>query len=149
MIMEIVKKDLKFINGRTDSSLMIKDAVEKNTSISMGIEERIVDIFLSIGISAHLQGYQYLKEAIKLVIISPECINSVTKQLYPRIATMFSTTPCRVERGIRHALDVAYAKGKIVQLNKIFRLEIFSKDEKPTNSEFIAILADKLSLELK
>ena len=146
--MEMVEKNFNIIEGGM-SNRKNNNSIKRGLSEYMGIEEKLVDIFLTIGISAHLQGYQYLKESIKLVIESPEYINSVTKQLYPRVASIFSTTSCRVERGIRHALDVAFAKGKIVQLNKVFGLEIFSKSEKPTNSEFIAILADKLSLELK
>lgn len=113
------------------------------------LEKRIVDIFLSIGISAHLQGYQYLKESVKLIIKEPEYINSITKKMYPKIAEVFSTTACRVERGIRHAIDVAFSKGKIIQLNKIFGVEIFSQNDKPTNAEFVALIADKLSLETR
>ena len=136
---KLIKKDRNFKMSEE------KRVAEKRNST----DKKIVDIFLSIGISAHLQGYQYLKEAIKLVIKNPELINCITKKLYPAVAEIFETTPCRVERGIRHALEVAYDKGKIVQLNKIYGIEIFTKEEKPTNSEFIAILADKLSLELK
>ena len=113
------------------------------------IDKRIMEIFVSIGISAHLQGYQYLKEAIKLVMNEPECINSVTKNMYPKIAEKCSTTACRVERGIRHALETSFAKGKMIRLNSIFGLDILSEGEKPTNSEFVALLADIINLELK
>lgn len=111
------------------------------------IDNRIMNIFLSVGISAHLQGYQYLKESIKLVIKDPSCINSVTKSMYPKVADKFATTPYRVERGIRHALDTAFIKGKIIQLNDVFGIKILSEGERPTNAEFVALLADKLSLE--
>ena len=77
----------------------------------------------------------------------PNSINSVTKKVYPVVAEKFETTACRVERGIRHALEVSYAKGKIIHLNKIFGIEVLTQNEKPTNSEFVALLADKLSLE--
>ena len=107
------------------------------------VDKRIMEIFLSIGISAHLQGYQYLKEAIKLVMQEPECINSVTKTMYPRIAEKCDTTACRVERGIRHALETSFAKGKMIKLNGILGLEVLSEGEKPTNSEFIAHLAQQ------
>ncbi len=113
------------------------------------VDKRIMEIFLSIGISAHLQGYQYLKEAIKLVMQEPECINSVTKTMYPRIAEKCDTTACRVERGIRHALETSFAKGKMIKLNGILGLEVLSEGEKPTNSEFVALLADIINLELK
>ena len=108
-----------------------------------------MEIFVSIGISAHLQGYQYLKDAIKLVMDEPECINSVTKIMYPRIAEKYSTTACRVERGIRHALETSYAKGKMIHLNKILGMNVLSEGEKPTNSEFVALLADIINLETK
>ena len=139
-----LREDDMFVTNTEDKSIL-------NTEINYNnfIDKRIVDIFLSIGISAHLQGYQYLKESVKLVMREPDCINSVTKKMYPKIANTFSTTACRVERGIRHALDVSFAKGKMIQLNKIFGIEILTKDEKPTNSEFVALLADKLSLEAK
>ena len=125
------------------------DDTEIELQDSVYIEKRIMEIFLSIGISAHLQGYNYLKEAIKLVMSEPECINSVTKEMYPRIAKKCATTACRVERGIRHALETSFAKGKMIKLNRIFGLDILSDGEKPTNSEFVALLADIINLELK
>lgn len=122
---------------------------EQKAKRDLYIEKRIMDIFLSIGISAHLQGYYYLKESVKLAINEPSCISCITKKMYPKIADIFHTTACRVERGIRHALEVAYAKGRMVYLNEIFGLPIFSETEKPTNSEFVAIVADRLSLETR
>lgn len=149
MILEIADKNYDALMRGRDK-LALENSPNKNIiGVKMKREQKLVDIFLSIGIAPHLQGYQFLKEAIKIVIEHPEYINSVTKQLYPKVAEAFATTACRVERGIRHALEVAFAKGKIVLLNKILGLEIFSKTEKPTNSEFIAIIADKLSSELK
>ncbi len=126
-----------------DKDLALKD----NGNIY--VDKRIMEIFLSIGISAHLQGYHYLKEAIKLVMKEPECINSVTKTMYPRIAEKYDATACRVERGIRHALETSFAKGKMIKLNGILGLEVLSEGEKPTNSEFVALLADIINLELK
>ena len=122
---------------------------EEILSENIYIDKRIMEIFVSIGISAHLQGYQYLKEAIKLVMSEPECINSVTKTMYPKIAEKCSTTACRVERGIRHALETSFAKGKMIRLNNIFGLDILTEGEKPTNSEFVALLADIINLEMK
>ena len=113
------------------------------------LDERLVDILLSVGISANLQGYGYLKESIKLVMKDPRIVNSITKVMYPTVAGKFKTTSCRVERAIRHALDVSFNKGKIVVLNDIFGLNIFDKNEKPTNSEFVALIADRLKLEFK
>jgi len=113
------------------------------------VDKRLVDILLSVGISANLNGYSYLKESIKLAIKEPKSINAITKILYPTVAMKYNTTSCRVERAIRHALEVSFNKGKIVTLNEIFGLKIFDKHEKPTNSEFVALVADRLSLELK
>lgn len=111
------------------------------------IETRLMSIFLSVGISAHLQGYQYLKEAIKLIMSHPDYINSVTKKLYPLVAMKCETTPVRVERGIRHAIESSFSKGKMIYLNNIFGLDVLRGDEKPTNAEFVALIADKLLLE--
>ena len=114
---------------------------------STSLDERITSIFLSIGIPAHIKGYQFLKEAIKLVIKKPEIINSITKQLYPSIARNFETSPSKVERAIRHAIEVAWNRGRIENLNTIFGYNIYTKNDKPTNGEFIALIADRLMLE--
>lgn len=111
------------------------------------LDKKLVDILLTVGISANLQGYSFLKETIKLAIENPTYLGSVTKIMYPTIASKFKTTACRVERSIRHALDVSYNKGKIMNLNEIFGLKIFDENDKPTNSEFVALIADRLALE--
>lgn len=111
------------------------------------LDKKLVDILLSVGISANLQGYLFLKESIKLAIDNPTYVGAITKIMYPTIAIKFKTTACRVERSIRHALEVAYNKGKIMNLNEIFGLKIIDINEKPTNSEFVALVADRLALE--
>lgn len=121
---------------------------KNKANIQIDVDKKLVDILLSVGITANLQGYYYLKESIKLVIENPYYIGSITKVMYPKIASKFETTASRVERAIRHALEVAYNKGKIVNLNTIFGLKIFNKNEKPTNSEFVALIADRLSYDL-
>ncbi len=113
------------------------------------IDRKVVNILLSVGISANLQGYYFLKESIKLAIINPYYIGSITKTMYPKVASRFQTTACRVERAIRHAIEVSYNKGKMINLNEIFGLTIFDKSEKPTNAEFVALVADRLSLDLQ
>ena len=113
------------------------------------IDKRLMDIFLSIGISAHLQGYHYLRESIKLIMEHPDYISSMTKVMYPKIASKFDTTPCRVERAIRHALEVSYNKGKMIRLNDVLGLKVLTSEERPTNSEFVALIADKLNIETK
>ena len=117
-----------------------------STVKSRSLDEQIPSIFLTIGIPAHIKGYQFLREAIKMVIKSPDTINSITKTLYPGIANYFSTSPSKVERAIRHAIEVAWTRGKIENINSIFGYNIYSKNDKPTNGEFIALIADRLLL---
>lgn len=111
------------------------------------IEEKISEIFISIGIPPHIKGYAYLREGIKMTIERPYIINAVTKELYPSIAKKFSTSASKVERAIRHAIEVAWNRGRIEAINAIFGARIYLGHEKPTNSEFIALVADKLILE--
>lgn len=111
------------------------------------IDEKISEIFITIGIPPHIKGYAYLREGIKMTIEHPYIINSVTKELYPRIAKKFSTTASKVERAIRHAIEVAWNRGRIDAITAIFGARIYLGNEKPTNSEFIALVADKLILE--
>lgn len=110
-------------------------------------DEKISEIFISIGIPPHIKGYAYLREGIKMTMEKPYVINSVTKELYPSIAKKFSTTPSKVERAIRHAIEVAWNRGRIDAINAIFGARIYLGTEKPTNSEFVALVADKLILE--
>lgn len=111
------------------------------------IDEKISNIFITVGIPAHIKGYQFLREAIKMAIDTPEIINSITKKLYPAIAEKFDTSASKVERAIRHAIEVAWNRGKIENINSIFGLKVYTSNEKPTNGEFIALVADKMLLE--
>ena len=111
------------------------------------LDEKISNLFISVGIPAHIKGYQFLREAIKMTIESPDIINSITKRLYPGIAEIYQTSPSKVERAIRHAIEVAWNRGKIENINNVFGIKIYSPNEKPTNGEFIALIADKLLLE--
>lgn len=120
---------------------------ESFRSGNRSLDEKIANIFISVGIPAHIKGYQFLREAIKLAIQTPEIINSITKKLYPSIADKFETSPSKVERAIRHAIEVAWNRGKIENINMIFGLKVYSANEKPTNGEFIALIADKICLE--
>lgn len=109
-------------------------------------EEQLANLFLSIGIPAHIKGYGYLREAVRLVLDQPEIINRITKELYPGIARRFGTTPSKVERAMRHAIEVAWSRGRLENINQIFGYRVFEADDKPTNGEFIALIADKLRL---
>lgn len=111
------------------------------------MDERISNIFISVGIPAHIKGYQFLREAIKMAVENPEVINSITKRLYPEVAKVFDTSASKVERAIRHAIEVAWNRGKIENINSLFGVKVYSHNEKPTNGEFIALVADKMILE--
>jgi two-component system response regulator (stage 0 sporulation protein A) len=111
------------------------------------LDERITNVFLTIGIPAHIKGYQFLREAVKMVLDNPDMINRITKELYPGIARKFNTSSSKVERAIRHAIEVAWGRGRIDVLNQVFGNNVCSLDAKPTNGEFIALVSDKLALE--
>ena len=113
------------------------------------LEALVTNIIHEVGVPAHIKGYQYLREAIMMVVNDIDVINQITKQLYPEIANKYHTTPSRVERAIRHAIEVAWARGQIDTVENIFGYTVSSSKGKPTNSEFIAMIADKLRLELK
>jgi len=111
------------------------------------LEEKITNIFITVGIPAHIKGYYFLREAIKMAIENPDVVNSITKRLYPSIAERFSTSASKVERAIRHAIEVAWNRGKIENINSVFGVKVYSNNEKPTNGEFIALVADKMLIE--
>ena len=113
------------------------------------LEALVTEIIHEIGVPAHIKGYQYLREAIILTIKDMDIINAVTKVLYPEVAKRFSTTPSRVERAIRHAIEVAWDRGDIEVLQKYFGYTVSNIKGKPTNSEFIAMIADSLTLRQK
>lgn len=113
------------------------------------LETMVTDIIHEIGVPAHIKGYQYLREAIMLTIQDMDMINGVTKILYPTVAKKFGTTPSRVERAIRHAIEVAWDRGDVEVLQKFFGYTVSGVKGKPTNSEFIAMIADSLSLSRK
>lgn len=115
---------------------------------SKALDEKISYIFMTVGIPAHIKGYKFLREAIKISIQDPNIINSITKKLYPSIAERFETTSSKVERAIRHAIEVAWNRGKIENINDLFGVTVYSSNEKPTNGEFIALVADKMLMEM-
>ncbi|MBQ8452015.1 MAG: sporulation transcription factor Spo0A [Clostridia bacterium] len=130
------------------ANISSKPVTESKIGQDKGIEEKITNIFITVGIPAHIKGYQFLREAIKLAMENPDIINSITKKLYPSIAERFDTSASKVERAIRHAIEVAWNRGKIENINSIFGLTVYSNNEKPTNGEFIALVADKMLLEV-
>lgn len=116
---------------------------------SSSLEVRVTEIIHEIGVPAHIKGYQYLRSAIVKSTHNRGLIEAITKELYPSIAKEFSTTPSRVERAIRHAIEVAWDRGDIETLQKWFGWTVSNTKGKPTNSEFIALVSDKLRLEMK
>ena len=110
------------------------------------LEEQIANLFLTVGIPAHIKGYQYLREAVRMVMENPERMGRITKELYPGIAHRFGTTSSKVERAIRHAIEVAWNRGRIEALDEAFGRNVCSLDDKPTNGEFIALCSSKISM---
>ena len=121
----------------------------KSQDGSFDLEMGVTAIIQKIGVPAHIKGYQYMRDAIIMVIKDMDAINSVTKILYPTVAKKYNTTSSRVERAIRHAIEVAWDRGDPEVLDEMFGYTILSSKGKPTNSEFIAMISDKLRLELK
>lgn len=124
-----------------------KSAHIANTTRNLEVE--VTNIMHEIGVPAHIKGYQYLRDAIMMVVKDLDVINSITKLLYPSIAKEYNTTPSRVERAIRHAIEVAWSRGQVEAIDALFGYTVNLGKGKPTNSEFIAMIADKLRLELK
>lgn len=127
--------------------LDISNSYKKNVNNENNMETKITKIIQEIGVPAHIKGYLYLREAIHMVIEDMDYLGAVTKELYPNVAEKFNTTPSRVERAIRHAIEVAWNRGKIDTIDKIFGYTVNNNKGKPTNSEFIALIADKIRLE--
>ena len=114
---------------------------------TLSLDDKISNLFLGMGIPAHIKGYSYLREGIKLVIAQPTMISGITKELYPAIAHRFDTSSSKVERAIRHAIEVAWSRGRVDTLNKAFGCEVAQPNDKPTNGELIALIADKLRMD--
>lgn len=147
----IVAEQKYFVNNEeyiVNSSNKSSEDSFKQTE-SMDLESEITSIIHEIGVPAHIKGYFYLREAISMVVNDIELLSAVTKELYPSIARRYNTTSSRVERAIRHAIEVAWSRGQIESINKIFGYTIHNEKGKPTNSEFIAMVADRLRLKNK
>ncbi len=144
-IIEIHQNKMSFEKNNLNKDLT--SPIQQRTSKSRLIDEKISNIFITVGIPAHIKGYQFLREAIKMAIDQPEIINSITKQLYPSIAIKFATSASKVERAIRHAIEVAWNRGRIENINTLFGVKVYGANDKPTNGEFIALVADKMLIE--
>ena len=122
---------------------------EKKMEPERNLEEDVTNMIHEIGVPAHIKGYQYLRDAIIMVVNDIDMLNSITKILYPTIAKKHQTTPSRVERAIRHAIEVAWSRGKMDTIDDLFGYTVHTEKGKPTNSEFIALIADRIRLEYK
>jgi len=122
---------------------------KRHSRLETNIEAMVTSMIHEIGVPAHIKGYQYLREAIMIAVKDMDVINAITKILYPQVAKTFHTTPSRVERAIRHAIEVAWDRGDLDTLQRFFGYTVSNTKGKPTNSEFIALIADKLQLQLK
>ncbi len=145
--MEKLVMRTKLITGK-EGDVSTADAYV-NPFVDNSLESTVTEIIHEIGVPAHIKGYQYLREAIIMTVHDMDVINAVTKVLYPEVAKKFNTTPSRVERAIRHAIEVAWDRGDIDVLQKFFGYTVSGTKGKPTNSEFIAMIADRLSLQKK
>ena len=123
--------------------------VGARANIVRDLEKDVTDMIHEIGVPAHIKGYQYLREAIMMSVQDVEMLGSITKVLYPTIAKKYQTTPSRVERAIRHAIEVAWSRGRMETLDALFGYTINTGKGKPTNSEFIALIADKIRLQYR
>ena len=143
--------DMQAVAARIRDAARRRDMVGSDPvpfpAAARSIDDRLSNIFLSLGIPAHIKGYQFLREAVKLVLDNPDSINRITKELYPTIARRFGTSASKVERASRHAIEVGWSRGRVESLNRAFGCRVATPEDKPTNGEFIALIADKLSLE--
>jgi len=119
------------------------EAAESATP-SESVDEQITNLFLTLGIPAHIKGYQYLREAVRMVVENREVINRITKELYPGIADRFDTSASKVERAMRHAIEVAWSRGRLDTVNRMYGYKVFDAMDKPTNGEFISCVSEKI-----
>ncbi len=151
---DIILSRIKQLKGDHHNKLIDNNRVtayenKSSTYIERNLETDVTNIIHEIGVPAHIKGYQYLRDAIMMSVNDVEMLNSITKQLYPSIAKEHKTTPSRVERAIRHAIEVAWSRGKMDTIDELFGYTVSNGKGKPTNSEFVALITDKIRLEYK
>lgn len=145
---ELAQNIVRLMSSKNSQSmgLPVQSKAEKH---EISLEVTVTEILHQIGVPAHIKGYHYLRDSIIMSVEKPEIINAVTKQLYPSVAKKYDTTSSRVERAIRHAIEVAWDRGDVDVLNSYFGYTIHNGRGKPTNSEFIAMISDKLRLQMR
>lgn len=137
------------VSGKVPENKVIRGEEKEAEPFKYDLETKVTNILHEIGVPAHIRGYHYMREAIIMSVNDMEILNYITKELYPSIAKKCNTTPSRVERAIRHAIEVAWNRGKVDAIDELFGYTINNHKGKPTNSEFIALIADRLRLEQK
>lgn len=148
-IMITVPGSQKDRNNVSENNFKIAPAKKMLLPAGQDLEREVTDMIHEIGVPAHIKGYQYLREAIMVSVEDAEMLNSITKLLYPAIAKKFQTTSSRVERAIRHAIEVAWSRGRMETLDALFGYTVNHGKGKPTNSEFIALIADRIRLQYR
>lgn len=146
---KIGKRENDFKNGQMMYENADSEAYFSGGAPKISLERVVTDIIHEIGVPAHIKGYQYLRDSILMAVYDMDILNSITKQLYPAIAMRNHTTASRVERAIRHAIEVAWSRGKMDTIDSLFGYTIHAGKGKPTNSEFIALISDKIRLEYR
>lgn len=149
MVLNRIRHIKSTIGKKVHENRKINANESKNEYIERNLESDVTNIIHEIGIPAHIKGYQFLRDAIIMSVTDMEMLNSITKILYPTIAKKHQTTASRVERAIRHAIEVAWTRGKMDTIDELFGYTVNKGKGKPTNSEFIALIADKIRLEYK
>lgn len=148
--MENLANQIRLVAGERETDAVVSSSSRITSSVQQSnhdLNASITEIIHEIGVPAHIKGYMYLREAISMVYHNIELLGSITKVLYPDIAKKFKTTPSRVERAIRHAIEVAWSRGNVESIASLFGYTVSMSKAKPTNSEFIAMVADKLRIE--
>lgn len=145
----IISRIKSVVEGETGKNMVTTVFENQRIGTAASLEAEVTRIIHEIGVPAHIKGYQYLREAIMMTVDDGELLSSITKQLYPGIASKYATTSSRVERAIRHAIEVAWSRGNMETLEELFGYTISERKGKPTNSEFVALIADKIRLESK
>ena len=149
MVLVYVKKPENFDSMLSGEIPVAKFVSEEEKQRTKSLQEEVTEIIHEVGVPAHIKGYQYLREAIIMSVEDMDMLNSITKILYPTIAKKFATTPSRVERAIRHAIEVAWSRGRMDTIDEMFGYTINCRKGKPTNSEFIALVTDRIRLQMK
>lgn len=125
-----------------DDTAAVASVEPVNSATGENVEDQITNLFLTLGIPAHIKGYQYLREAVRMVLDDRDVINRITKELYPGIAKKFDTSASKVERAMRHAIEVAWTRGRLDTVNQMYGYKVFAKDDKPTNGELVSCVSE-------